>query len=106
MKKTKGKFHCYGDDILFSEKTCFKNECKWYVPCKILCGYEIKMFRYILAGVCFGIGLNFTETVGVLRANYDITENAAKLSILRFYKKQKEVIISDNKNNAEWRSKD
>ncbi len=77
------KFHCYGDDSLFSDDVCFANECKWYTPCKALCGYEIKMFRYILAGVCFDIGLNFTEIVAVLRANYDISENAAKLSILR-----------------------
>ncbi len=101
MKCVETKFHCYKDNIAFSEEVCFKNECKWYVPCKILCGYKIKMFRYVLAGVCIDIGLNFTETVGVLRANYDISENAAKLSILRLYKKQKGVIINGNRNGAE-----
>ncbi len=98
MSYEQEKFHCYGKDNLFSDDVCFTNECKWYTPCKALCGYEIKMFRYILAGVCFDIGLNFTETVAVLRANYDISENAAKLSILRCYKKQKEVIIDDDSN--------
>lgn len=97
MKKIKEKlqkFHCYGDYSLFSEEVCFKNECKWYTPCKILSGNQTKMFRYILAGVCNELGLNFTETVEVLRLNYGISENAAKLSILRFYKKQKGVITS------------
>ncbi len=95
MKKTEEKFHCYGDDLLLSLQGCFKNECKWYVPCKILCGNEVDIFRYILAGICLDTGLNFTETVSVLRANYDISENAAKLSIVRFYKKQEKLKIKE-----------
>lgn len=87
MKKTKEKYHCYADKGLFSEETCSKNECPWFVPCKILCGDKIKMFEYLLADVCISIGLNFTETVVVLQANYGISKNAAKLGILRFYKK-------------------
>lgn len=89
MKKIEEKYHCFKDKELFSEDTCSKNECPWFVPCKILCGNKVEMFEYLLADVCNGIGLNFTETIEVLRVNYSISENAAKLSILRFYKKQR-----------------
>ncbi len=89
MKKTEEKFHCYGEAQVFSEEICFNNECRWYTPCSIYCGRKVKLYKYVLAGVCHDLGLSFTETVGVLRVNYGITENAAKLSILRFYKKQR-----------------
>ncbi len=89
MKKTEEKFHCYGENIVFSEDTCFNNECRWYVPCSIYCGKRVKMYKYVLAGVCHDLGLSFTETTDVLRYNYDITENAAKKSIIRFYNKQR-----------------
>ncbi len=86
MKKKLEKYQCYRNPILFSEITCVKNECPWFLPCKILCGHNINVFEYELAKRCFDLELNFTETLEVLGKNYSISLNAAKLGILRYYK--------------------
>jgi len=86
MKKEK-KFDCYGYKIIFNEDTCTKDNCKWLVPCKLLCGYKIDMFSYKLAGELLKV-ITRSETIEILMKHYGISYNASKMAIKRWKKKQ------------------
>jgi hypothetical protein len=77
--------HCYGNKKISIEKRCSndKDNCKWLIPCKILCNYKIDMFEYSLVNLLIKI-LPRTEIVQILMKNYSISHHAAKMSTKRW----------------------
>ncbi len=82
-KKKKFRHHCYGNKIISSENTCLEDNCKWLIPCKILCGYKINMFEYALVNSLIDI-LPRPQIIEILMKNYDISHNTAKMAIKRW----------------------
>lgn len=86
-KKEQNKFGCYGNDVLFNESTCSNDNCKWLIPCKILCGNKLDVYEYVLVNSLNGI-LERKEIIQILMLNYGISYNASKLAIQRWKKIQ------------------
>ena len=84
MKKKKEYRHlCYGNKIIARENTCSNDNCKWLIPCKILCDYKIDMFEYTLVNSLIDI-LPRSEIIEILMRNYSISHKAAKMAIKRW----------------------
>ena len=65
MKMKKEYRHlCYGNKIIARENTCSNDNCKWLIPCKILCDYKIDMFEYSLVNLLIDI-LPRSEITGI-----------------------------------------
>ncbi len=77
------RHHCYGNKIIPSENTCSKDNCKWLIPCKILCDYKIDMFEYTLVNILIDI-LPRAEITGILMKNYSISYISAKMATKRW----------------------
>ena len=85
MMKMKKEYrhHCYGNKIISNENTCSNDNCKWLIPCKILCDYKIDMFEYALVNLLIDI-LPRSEIIEILMRNYSISHKAAKMAIKRW----------------------
>ncbi len=75
--------HCYGNKIISSENRCSRDDCKWFIPCRILCDYKIDMFEYSLVNLLIDI-LPRREIVEILMKNYSISYKAAKMATKRW----------------------
>lgn len=77
--------HCYGNKKFASENRCSNDNdnCKWLIPCKILCNYKIDMFEYSLVNLLINI-LPHSEIVQILMKNYSISHHAAKMATKRW----------------------
>jgi len=82
MKK-EDRHHCYGNKKISSESRCSDGNCKWLIPCKILCNYKIDMFEYSLVNLLIKI-LPRTEIVQILMKNYSISHHTAKMATKRW----------------------
>ena len=82
MKK-ENRRHCYGNKISSGRDTCPNDNCKWLIPCKILCNYKIDMFEYTLVNSLIKI-LPRSEIVQILMKNYSISHHAAKMATKRW----------------------
>ena len=82
MKK-ENRRHCYGNKIISGKDTCPNDNCKWLIPCKILCNYKIDMFEYTLVNSLIKI-LPRSEIVQILMKNYSISHHAAKMATKRW----------------------
>jgi len=87
MKKIE-KFGCYANKVIFNENTCASDNCKWIIPCKIMCGNKVDMFEYALIETLQGI-LERGEMTEVLIKNYNISPNAVKQAVKRWKKLKK-----------------
>ena len=85
MVKMKKEYrrHCYGNKIISSKNTCSSDNCKWFIPCKILCDHKIDMFEYALVNLLINI-LPRPEIVQILMKNYSISHHAAKMATKRW----------------------
>ncbi len=82
MKK-EHRHHCYGNKTISNKNTCSNDNCKWLIPCKILCNYKIDMFEYTLVNSLINI-LPRSEIVQILKKNYSISHHAAKMATKRW----------------------
>ena len=85
MKKMKeeSRKHCYGNETSSGKGRCSSDDCKWFIPCRILCGYKIDMFEYSLVNSLINI-LPRPEIVQILMKNYSISYEAAKMATKRW----------------------
>ena len=74
---------CYGKKILSGKNSCQIDNCKWLIPCRILCNYKIEIFEYSLVNLLINI-LPRSEIVRVLMKNYSISHHAAKMATKRW----------------------
>ncbi len=74
---------CYGDKTISGKNRCSRDNCKWFIPCRILCDYKIEMFEYSLVNQLIDI-LPRPEIVEILMKNYSISYKAAKMATKRW----------------------
>jgi len=85
MMKMKKEYrqHCYGNKTISSESRCSGDNCKWFIPCRILCDYKFDMFEYSLVNLLINI-LPRPEIVQILMKNYSISHHAAEMATKRW----------------------
>jgi len=81
--KNDNRNHCYGKKLISGKKRCSDDNCKWLIPCKILCNCKIDMFEYTLVNSLINI-LPRAEIVQILKKNYSISHHAAKMATKRW----------------------
>ncbi len=81
--KREYRHHCYGNKTISSKNRCSDNNCKWLIPCRILCDYKVDMFEYSLVNSLIDI-LPRPEIVEILMKNSSISYEAAKMATKRW----------------------
>ncbi len=74
---------CYGNKTISGKNRCSRDNCRWFIPCRILCDYKVDMFEYSLVNSLINI-LPRSEIVEILMKNYSISFNAAKMAAKRW----------------------
>ncbi len=82
-KKEESRKYCYGNKTISSRDRCSSDDCKWFIPCRILCDTKIEMFEYSLVNLLSSI-LPRPEIVQILMKNYSISYEAAKMATKRW----------------------
>lgn len=75
--------HCYGNKTISCKNRCSRDNCKWFIPCRVLCDNKIEMFEYSLVNLLSDI-LPRPEIVQILMKNYSISYGAAKMATKRW----------------------
>lgn len=81
--KEESRKHCYGSKKISCKDRCSSDDCKWFIPCRILCDNKIDMFEYSLVNLLSDI-LPRPEIVQILMKNYSISYEAAKMATKRW----------------------
>ncbi len=75
--------NCYGNKTISGKSKCSSDDCKWFIPCRILCDCKIDIFEYSLVNLLINV-LPRSEIVQILMKNYSISHHAAKMATKRW----------------------
>jgi hypothetical protein len=87
LKEIQEKFHCYGSNDVFNKDYCIDECCRFLTGCMIMAGHNIpgkqwevidKIHEFHTSG----------EVIELLQINFQISYNAAKMSIKRWRQRQ------------------
>ncbi len=86
LKETVSKFHCHGNDDIYNMTFCKEDKCPDLITCGIWSGYPVACKQWELIDRIHH-NLTVTEVMETLQENFQISYNAAKMSIKRWRKK-------------------
>ena len=90
IKEKEEKFHCYGDDSIYNQVQCgIVDHCRYLQACSIMCGFVYECKQWELINLIHELHTS-GEVMELLQINFQISYNAAKMSLKRWRARQNE----------------
>ncbi len=86
LKEPVEKFHCHGNEEVFNESFCEEENCPHLIACKVWCGFHVPCKQWYLIDKIHH-NMTVAEVMETLIENFQISYNAAKMSIKRWRKR-------------------